>query len=70
MPEPDAIEPHDNEHTSELRSYVGLVFAALLVAGAVWLVNTLREDNRIVECVSTGHHNCVPLDTSVKGAPR
>jgi hypothetical protein len=70
MPEPEAIESHDHEHGSELRSYVALVFAALLVAGAVWVVKSLQEDNRIVECVRTGHHDCVPLDTTVKGAPR
>lgn len=72
MTQPEATEPHHDEHeqTSTLRSYIALAFAALLVVGAVWVVKALQEDNRIVECVRTGHHDCVPLDTSARGAPR
>ena len=42
-------------------------FVAVVVAAGVWLVSSFREHNRTIECLETGHHNCVPLDTSVKG---
>ena len=68
-----SIEISDDQHderTRERRSYVALAFAAILVAALIWVVKAMRENNRIVECMTSGHHNCVPLDTSVKGAPR
>jgi hypothetical protein len=60
----------DHERASEIRSYVALAFAAILVVALVWVVKALKESNRIVACETTGHHNCVPLDTAVRGAPR
>jgi hypothetical protein len=59
-----------DERTRERRSYLALAFAAILVAALIWVVKAMRENNRIVECMTSGHHNCVPLDTSVRGAPR
>jgi hypothetical protein len=57
---------HAGERASELRSYVALAFAAILVAGAVWLFNSFREHNRTIECLEAGHHDCVPFDPSAK----
>ncbi len=59
-----------DERTRERRSYLALALAAVLVVALVWIVKAMRENNRIVECMTSGHHNCVPLDTSVRGAPR
>ena len=60
----------DQELHGIRRSYIGLAFAAILVVALVWLVKAIKESNRIVACEMSGHHNCVPLDTSVRGAPR
>jgi negative regulator of sigma E activity len=57
----------DEESASAFRSYVALAFVAVLVAAAVWLVNSFREKNRTIECLEAGHHDCVPFDTSAKG---
>ena len=68
-----SIEPPDDqldERHRERRSYLALAFAAIFVVALLWLVKAMRENNRIVECMTSGHHNCVPLDTSVRGAPR
>ena len=60
----------DEELHSVRRSYIALAFAALLVVALVWVVKALKESNRIVACETSGHHNCVPLDTSAKGPAR
>ena len=60
----------DDERASEFRSYVALAFAAILVVALVWLVKAIKENPRVVECMAAGHHDCVPLDTSVKGPAR
>ena len=65
-PEQPAGDPLDGERASEFRSYVSLAFVALLVAAAVWLVNSFREHNRTIECLEAGHHDCVPFDTTAK----
>jgi hypothetical protein len=63
-------DEHDDERAHVNRSYVGLAFAAILVIALVWIVNAIKESNRIVACETSGHHNCVPLDTSVRGTSR
>ena len=57
---------HGDERASTFRSYVALAFVAVLVAFAVWLVNSFREHNRTIECLEAGHHDCVPFDTTAR----
>ena len=59
-----------DEDASVRRSYIALAFVAAIVISGVWLVKSFREHNRTIECLEAGHHDCVPLDTSVKGTPR
>jgi hypothetical protein len=69
----DAQTPQDeidDERAHVNRSYVALAFAAILVIALVWLVKAIKENNRIVECMTAGHHDCVPLDTSARGPAR
>lgn len=68
----DEVSDNQIEHEGHdvNRSYVALAFAAILVVALVWIVKAIKENNRIVECMTSGHHNCVPLDTSVRGEPR
>jgi hypothetical protein len=58
------------ERASERRSYIALAFVAIVVVVGVWIASSLRSTNRAVECLEQGRHNCVPLDTSVRDAPR
>ena len=67
MTSPDQHHPHDDDAEVNRRSYVALAFIALLVVASVWLVNKCQENSQLVECMESGHHDCVPLDTSVKG---
>ncbi|MGH7653136.1 MAG: hypothetical protein ACREN6_00605 [Gemmatimonadaceae bacterium] len=68
--EDPGANPFDEELHDVRRSYVGLAFAAILVIALVWIVNAIKESNRIVACEASGHHDCVPLDTSVRGPSR
>jgi len=63
-------EEYEDERGGVVRSYVALGFAAILVVALVWLVKAIKENNRIVECVAAGHHDCMPLDTSARGPSR
>jgi hypothetical protein len=66
--------PSDGAFDEELhgvrRSYIALAFAAVLVIVLVWVVKAIKESNRIVACEMSGHHDCVPLDTSARGPSR
>lgn len=68
--EDPGANPFDEEEHGVRRSYIALAFAAILVVTLVWIVNAIKESNRIVACETSGHHNCVPLDTSVRGTSR
>ena len=63
-------QEYDEELHGVRRSYIALAFAAVLVVALVWLVKAIKESNRIVACETSGHHNCVPLDTSARGSSR
>lgn len=59
-----------NEDASVSRNYIVLAFVAIL-AFVGWLIaNSFDEHNRALRCLEGHRHNCVPLDTSVRGAPR
>ena len=53
--------PHDDA-ASVRRNYIALAFVAIVVIAGVWLTNSFREHNRTIECLSRGHHDCVPFD--------
>ena len=48
-------------------SFVALGLVAIFVALALWVWSAFQENRRQIACMQSGHHNCVPLDTSVKG---
>ena len=70
MTQPGTPDHEYDEDRHVRRSYIGLAFAAILVVLLVWLVKAINESNRIVACETSGHHNCVPLDTSARGSSR
>ena len=70
MSTPTPDEQHAADRESEFRSYVALAFVALAVAAGIWLLNSFREHNRIIECLEAGHHDCVELDTAARGRSR
>jgi hypothetical protein len=42
---------------------VALVAVALLVAGCLWLVHTLRDSANLQDCQMQGRTNCSPIDS-------
>jgi hypothetical protein len=53
-----AKRPDDDDRRT--RANVAAVVAVLLlVAGAYWLMRTLDERNRLLNCIASGRHNCV-----------
>ncbi|WP_454815660.1 hypothetical protein [Labrys neptuniae] len=61
-PEPIGAEigrpPMDSD---DLRKIVVLVFVALLLAACIWVFETLKADNDLLNCVTSGRTNCEPL---------
>ena len=40
---------------------VALIVVVVLVAGGWWLVQHIRADSRIQDCVMSGRTNCAPI---------
>lgn len=47
--------------SDDLRKIVVLVFVALLLAACIWVFETLKADNDLLNCVTSGRTNCEPL---------
>jgi hypothetical protein len=59
-------EPHDEhdegrEGQSRSRALIGLVVIAVLVVAAVYLVNALRNESKLEDCLMSGRSNCAPI---------
>ena len=64
-------EPGPDDDRDDLRrSYIALAFVAIVVAAGVWLLHSFQAKNRTIECIEAGRHDCVPLDTAVRGVAR
>ena len=55
----DNIEPLSN---SALIKIGLLIFG--LIAGGVWLMNSLRDAGRLEDCAMQGRRNCMPISTT------
>jgi hypothetical protein len=55
------VEPPDDDRPTRSRALIGLLFVALLLVAAVYLVHALREESRLEDCLMSGRGNCAPL---------
>jgi hypothetical protein len=59
--------PPDDDRVSEeerRRSNLILLLVAVgVVVVGVWLVNWLVDQRKLQECLESGRHNCVPINT-------
>jgi hypothetical protein len=63
-PETPLAEPpdeHDHEH-SRTPALIGLLVVALLVIAAYYLVNALRNESNLEDCLMSGRSNCAPIE--------
>ena len=62
-----APRPPDDDRVSEeerRRSNLILLLVAVgVVVVGVWLVNWLVDQRKLQECLESGRHNCVPINT-------
>jgi hypothetical protein len=55
---------NDDEGPSSRGKLAGLAIAAVIAIIAIWLVLYFQKERAIEDCINSGRHNCVPLDTS------
>jgi len=62
----DPHPPDDDRQTEEERrrsNLILLLVAVGIVVVGVWLVNWLIDQRKLEECLESGRHNCVPINT-------
>ncbi|MBV9551335.1 MAG: hypothetical protein JO032_00955 [Alphaproteobacteria bacterium] len=58
-----AHEPdHRDDGNNRRGALIGLAIAALLVVAGIYLVNALRNQGKMEDCLMSGRSNCAPLD--------
>ena len=56
--------PQDDDHEPDSRrpALIGLVLVLALVVAAYFLVNALRKNADLEDCLMSGRHNCAPIE--------
>ena len=57
-------EPNEPEDDGGNRrgALIGLAVAALLVVAGIYLMNALRNQGNMEDCLMSGRSNCAPID--------
>jgi hypothetical protein len=57
-------DPHNNDHEPDSRrpALLGLALVLALVVAAYFLVNALRKNANLEDCLMSGRHNCAPIE--------
>ena len=65
----DMSDPHDNGHEPDSRrpAVIGLVVVLALVVVAYFLVNALRKNANLEDCLMSGRRNCAPIEAPPSG---
>jgi len=61
-PDPSDDRPPTEEERRRSNLILLLVAVGVVVIG-VWLVNWLIDQRKLQECLESGRHNCVPINT-------
>jgi hypothetical protein len=51
-----------DDERSRSRALIGLAIIAVLVVAAVYLVNALRNQSNLEDCLMSGRSNCAPIE--------
>jgi hypothetical protein len=66
---PGMADPHDDgpEPDSRRPAVIGLVVVLALVVIAYFLVNALRKNANLEDCLMSGRSNCAPIEAPASG---
>ncbi|KMO41409.1 hypothetical protein [Methylobacterium aquaticum] len=51
----------DPGESGRRRALAAMIVLIVLVAGGVWLAETLRRESALEDCLASGRRECVPL---------
>ncbi|HTV87509.1 MAG TPA: hypothetical protein VME41_00700 [Stellaceae bacterium] len=62
--EPGGDDPRDNgyEPPSRRGAIIGLILVLLLVVAGYFLVEALRHESNLEDCLLSGRRNCAPIE--------
>ncbi len=63
------VQPPDDQggERSRVGAVIGLIVVLLLVVAAVYLVNALRKESDLEDCLMSGRSNCAPIEVPSGG---
>ena len=63
------MDPGDNGHEPDSRrpALIGLAVVLVLVVLGYFLVNALRQNSQMEDCLMSGRRNCAPIEAPSSG---
>ncbi|QRE76294.1 hypothetical protein [Methylobacterium aquaticum] len=58
------LETRDPDESGRRRALAAIPFLIILVAGGVWLADSLRREAAREDCLAGGRRDCAPLSSS------
>ena len=62
-PRDDRLRDEDPEPDSRRPAVIGLIVVMALVVASYFLVNALRQNANLEDCLMSGRRNCAPIET-------
>lgn len=65
----DPRDDHDDDDRRARANRVAIIAVLLIAGGAYWLMKTLDEHGKLLDCVASGRSNCVEPIAPPAGPP-
>jgi hypothetical protein len=59
-------EDHEDGPRRRIAALFGLALIALLVVAAIYLVQALRRESQLEDCLMSGRRNCAPIEAPAR----
>jgi len=65
----DPRDDHDDDDRRTRANLVAIIAVLLLAGGAYWLMKTLDERRKLLDCIASGRSNCIEQIEPAAGPP-
>jgi len=65
-PQQPKADPVESERDRRIANMVLLGFFVAVVAGGIWLIDTMLDQRAVDDCAAQGRRNCAPINVPAR----